>query len=69
MLGKYEFEIGLKLLDSMLLGTILVNSEVAYNLKKIYIMKYEKCHEQGLRMLISLPVSTPNPEALKYEIV
>ena len=57
--GKYQFEIGKTLIDSMLLGSILVNSEVAYNISKEDINKFEKCHEKGLRMLLSLPVKSP----------
>ena len=51
-LGKYEFELGKMLIDSLLLGSILVNSEAAYNLTKSDIKKYEKCHEMGLRMIL-----------------
>ena len=50
--GKYEFELGKMLIDSLLLGSILVNSEAAYNLTKSDIKKYEKCHEMGLRMIL-----------------
>ena len=51
--------LGKTLIDSMLLGSILVNSEVAYNISKEDINKFEKCHEKGLRMLLSLPVKSP----------
>ena len=43
----------------MLLGSILNNSEVAYNLTQIEIEKMQKCHEMALRKLLSLPSKTP----------
>ena len=43
----------------MLLGTILTNIEVAYNLTLSEIEKLEKCHEMSLRKLLSLPSKSP----------
>ena len=57
--GKFYFEVGKTLIDSMLLGSILTNIEVAYNLSKSEIEKLQKCHEIGLRKLLSLPSKTP----------
>ena len=59
--GKYYFEIGITLIESMLLGTILTNIEVAYNLALGEIEKLEKCHETSLRKLLNLPSKTPTP--------
>ena len=47
------------MIDSMLLGSILNNIEVAYNLTNIEIEKLQSCHEFGLRKLLSLPSKTP----------
>ena len=47
------------MIDSMLLGGILTNIEVAYNLTKNEIEKLENCHESGIRQLLSLPSKTP----------
>ena len=57
--GKFYFEVGKTLIDSMLLGSILTNIEVAYNLSKSEIEKLQYCHEIGLRKLLSLPSKTP----------
>ena len=40
--GSYHFEIGKTMIDSMLLGSILNNSEVAYNLTLNEIEKIKK---------------------------
>ena len=50
---------GKTMIDSMLLGSILNNSEIAYNLTKIEIEKKQQCHEKALRKLLSLPSKTP----------
>ena len=57
--GNFYFEVGKTMIDSMLLGSILNNIEVAYNLTKKEIEKLQKCHEMGLRKLLSLPSKTP----------
>ena len=57
--GKFYFEIGITLIESMLLGSILTNIEVAYNLTITEVEKLEKCHEMGLRKLLNLPSKTP----------
>ena len=57
--GPYYFEVGKTMIESMLLGSILTNIEVACNLTKIEIEKLQRCHEVGLRKLLSLPSKTP----------
>ena len=57
--GKFHFEIVITLIESMLLGSILANIEVAYNLTTSEIEKLEKCHEMALRKLMNLPSKTP----------
>ena len=57
--GKFYFEVGKTMIESMLLGTILNNIEVAYNFTQIEVNKLEKCHEMALRKLIELPCKTP----------
>ena len=59
--GKYYFEVGITLIESMLLGTLLTNIEVAYNLTLSEIEKLEKCHEMSLRKLLNLPSKSPKP--------
>ena len=57
--GSYYFEVGITMIESMLLGSILTNIEVAYNLTMSEIEKLEKCHEMALRKLLNLPSKTP----------
>ena len=57
--GSFYFEVGKTMIESMLLGSILNNIEVAYNLTKTEIEKLQKCHEMGIRKLLSLPSKTP----------
>ena len=57
--GKHFFEIGITLIESMLLGSILTNIEVAYNLTLNETEHLEKCHEMALRKLLELPSKTP----------
>ena len=59
--GNFHFEVGKNMIEGMLLGTILNNIEVAYNLTKVEIEKLEKCHEMAMRKLLSLPSKTPLP--------
>ena len=59
--GKFYFEVGKTMIESMLLGSILTNIEVAYNLSISEIEKLEKCHEMALRKLLSLPSKSPKP--------
>ena len=59
--GIYEFQVGKVLIDSLLLGSILCNLEVSYNLTKSDILNLEKCHESALRNLLSLGKATPKP--------
>ena len=49
--GRYYFQVGKTMIDSMLIGAILTNMEVAYNLTKNEMEKLQKCHENGLRKL------------------
>ena len=57
--GKYHFEVGKILIDSLLLGSIICNSEVAYNLIQSEVDIIEKSHEQALRMLLECGKATP----------
>ena len=57
--GKFYFEVGKTMIDSMLLESLLTNIEVSNNLTKIEIEKLQKCHEMGLRKLLFLPSKTP----------
>ena len=45
----------------MLLGSILTNIKVAYNLTISEIDHLEKCHEMALRKLLNLPAKTSKP--------
>ena len=56
---KFYFEVGKTMIEIMLLGTILNNIEVAYNLTQIEVNTLEKCHEMALRKLMELPCKTP----------
>ena len=47
------------MIESMLLGSILNNIEVAYNLTMSEIEKLEQCHESSLQKLLALPSKTP----------
>ena len=58
--GSYYFEVGKTMIESMLLGSILNNIEVAYNLTKPKIEKLQRCHEMGLRKLLYLPCKHQN---------
>ena len=57
--GKFVFEVGKTMIESMLLGSILSNIEVAYNLTQNEVDKLEKCHEMGIRKLLELPSKAP----------
>ena len=57
----YYFEIGITLIESMVLGSILTNIEVAYHLTLSEIEKLDKCHEMSLRKLLNLPSKTLKP--------
>ena len=58
--GIYYFEVGKTMIQSMLLGSILNNIEVAYNLLESEIEKLEQCHKSALRklMMMSFPCKT-----------
>ena len=58
---QYYFEVEITLIESMILGSILTNIEVAYNLILTEIEKLEKCHKMDLRKLLNLPSKTPKP--------
>ena len=58
-LCNFYFKIGKSLIESMLLGTLLTNIEVAYNLTKSEVEKLQQCHQRDLRKLLSLPSKTP----------
>ena len=57
--GQFHFEVGITMIESMFLGSILNNLEVAYNLTLTEIDKLEKCHEMAMRKLLELPSKTP----------
>ena len=57
--GSYHFKIGKTMIESMLIGSILNNIEVAYNLTMNEVEKLEKCHEFAIRKLLELPSKTP----------
>ena len=57
--GKYYFEVAVVLRNSLLLSSILVNSEAWYNLKKEEIEKLEQVDEMLLRKVLECPVTTP----------
>ena len=57
--GKFHFEVGKTMIESMLLGSIFNNIEVSYNLTKCEIEKLEKCHEMTLQKLLELLSKTP----------
>ena len=59
--GRFYFEVGITLIESMLLGSILTNREVAYNLTVRETDQLEKCHEMALRKLLNLPSKSPKP--------
>ena len=54
------------MIESMLLGLILYNIEVAYNLTQHEVDKLEQCHESALRKLMSLPNKTPKQMLISY---
>ena len=58
-LGEHYFKVGKTLIDSLLLGSILCNLEVAYNLTKGNITKLENIHEEAIRTVLSLPRTSP----------
>ena len=58
-LGEHYFKVGKTLIDSLLLGSILCNLEVSYNLTKGNITKLENIHEEALRTVLSLPQTSP----------
>ena len=57
--GKYYFEVAVVLRNSLLLSSILVNSEAWYNLKKEEVEKLEQVDEMLLRKVLECPVTTP----------
>ena len=58
-LGEHYFKVGKTLIDSLLLGSILCNLEVSYNLTKGNITKLENVNEEALRTVLSLPQTSP----------
>ena len=57
--GRYHFEVAVVLRNSLLLSSILTNSEAWYNLKKEEVEKLEKADEKLLRKILECPFSTP----------
>ena len=48
---RFLIEIGITLIERMMLGLILTHIEVAYNITINEIKTLKKCHEMGLRKL------------------
>ena len=57
--GPFQFEVALILRDSLLLSSILVNSEAWYDLTEEDIETLEKADEELLRRVLEAPISTP----------
>ena len=49
------------MIEGMLLGSILNNIEVSYNLTNSETKTLEKCHEMALKKLLALPSKSPRP--------
>ena len=57
--GQFHFEVAVILRDSLLLNSILANSEAWYNVKPEEIEMLEKCDENLLRNIFEAPCTTP----------
>ena len=57
--GKYYFEMAVLFRQSMLLNSILCNSEVLYGLKKSHIETLESVDKYFWRKVFNCPISTP----------
>jgi hypothetical protein len=57
--GPFHFEAALIFRDSMLINSILTNSEAWYRLKQQEVDILEKCDENLLRMFFETPCTTP----------
>ena len=60
-LGKFHFETGLILRESIFLSSMLVNSETWVNIKKEDIEVLESLDRILMRRLLETPTSTPKP--------
>ena len=59
--GNFHFEVAMILRGSLLLNSILTNSEVWYHLKEEELRILEKCDENLLRKIFEAPCTTPIP--------
>jgi len=57
--GKHYHKVGLNLIESLLLNSILVNTSVWYNVTENDYRKLEQCHEKALRNLLGTGLKTP----------
>ena len=57
--GQFHFEVAVILRDSLLLNSILANSEAWYNVKPEEIEILERCDENLLRNIFEAPCTTP----------
>ena len=57
--GPFQFEVALILRDSLLLSSILVNSEAWYDLTDEDVETLERADEELLRRVLEAPISTP----------
>ena len=58
--GKRYFEIGILLRDSLLISSMLINSEAGYNVTDEEFNLLETIHFTFLRKLLEAPMGTPN---------
>ena len=65
--GKYFFEVALILRNSLLISSVLTNSEAWYNLRNEEIEKLEQLDEMLLRKVLECPGTTPK-EMLYLEL-
>ena len=59
--GNFHFEVAMILRGSLLLNSILTNSEAWYHLKEEELRILEKCDENLLRKIFEAPCTTPIP--------
>ena len=57
--GKYQFEAAITLRNSLLIGSMLCNSEAWYNVTIAEMEKLEKIDEKCIRKLLMAPYGTP----------
>ena len=65
--GKYYFEVAILLMNSLLISSLLSNSEAWHNLTEQDIRNLEKCDEELLSKILDTPRTTPK-EVLYLEL-